>query len=126
MSARKFHIVKHLASLIFSVAVFSPCHAQQSVIDLFKSDQALAEQHFAKGDLKEAIRLFERANKSNEQYARIGRGYYLLKEYDKSVAAYGAYIKSGKQLEITDLTFYAEVLLTLKHYDMAEQAFRKL
>lgn len=114
-----------LLLVVFCPACWNVLFAQ-SVSDLFRSDRALADQHFLKGNFRESIRLYERANKSHGLSNKIGRIYYLLKEYEKSAAAYEAYRGSAKKLDNTDLMYYAEVQLTLKHYRQAEQAFREL
>jgi tetratricopeptide (TPR) repeat protein len=125
MNVRKFKMVL-LFILMAGLGTSNSGVAQQSVVDIFKSDATLAEQHFLKGDIKEAIRLYERANTSNELHAKIGHGYYLLKEYELSVRAYQAHVNSGKPLDNTDLLFYAEAQLALKNYGRAKEAFHEL
>jgi tetratricopeptide (TPR) repeat protein len=111
---------------IFYLAVMHNTFAQRSVIEVFKSDRALADQYFARGEIKEAIELYERSSKKGESNLVLGRAYYLLKEYGKSIHAYEFHIKAGKKLETSDYLNYAEANLVLKKYDRAREAYQKI
>lgn len=126
MSLRNYIVPGGLILLIMlSLLHITECHAQRSVIDLFKSDRTLADQAFARGEITEAIKLYERTNKW-ESRLMLGRAYYLVKEYRKSIDAYDAYVKSGKKLDMADYHTYAEASLTLKNYLQARENFQKV
>ncbi|MBX2962234.1 MAG: tetratricopeptide repeat protein [Cyclobacteriaceae bacterium] len=101
-------------------------HAQKSVAQIFKSDRTLADECFAKGDILPALELYERLKKSGEDYLKLGRGYFIVKAYDRCLDAYSRAYSRSVTFSREDYSNAAEANLTLKNYQQAEYYFLKI
>lgn len=114
------------AVFIFCVMLVTESVAQKSVLDLFKSDRSLADRYYTKGELQDAIRLYERSGKSGTANLMLARGYFQLKDYRKSVDAYDEYRMTEKKVTSEDYMNYAEAQLSLRNYELAKENYRKI
>src|SRR4051812_37205368 len=119
-------LARQMGVLICCVMLITESTAQKSVLDLFTSDRELADRYYTKGELLDAIRLYERSGKSGNANLMIARGYFQLKEYQKAIDAYDEYRGTEKKLSREDYLNYAEAQLVLKHYDQARENYNKV
>jgi len=111
---------------IFCIIHITESQAQKSVLDLFKSDRLLADRYYTKGELQDAIRLYERSGKSGHASLMVARGYFQLKEYRKSIDAYDEYRTAESKLSSADYLNYAEAQMVLKNYEKARENYKKI
>jgi len=114
-----------LGLLFFTGVSISVC-AQQSVVQIFKSDRTLADELFEKGEIVPAMKLYERSKRTGNTYLMLGRGYFLLKEYRRCAEAYDRAFKRGDKFDRVDYLNYAEVNLSLKNYEQAELNYQRI
>ena len=113
-------------SIIFWLGILQAGIAQKSIVELFKSDRALADSYFRKGEFQNAIKLYERASKSGDTYLMLARAYFQLKEYRKCLDAYERFSRSGEKIEKKDYLNSAEANMVLKNYEEARANYQKV
>lgn len=114
--------------LVLVVELFLSNHvlAQQSIVQLFKSDRTLANEHFEKGEIIPALKLYERSKRTGNTYLMMGRCYFLLRDYQQCADAYARAYSRGDQFERVDYLNLAEAQLSLKNYEQAELNYQKI
>lgn len=117
-----------VAGLVWVMELWLPngVLAQQSVVQLFKSDRALANKHYEKGEIVLALKLYERSKRTGNTYLMMGRCYFLLKDYQQCADAYARAYSRGDQFERQDYLNLAEAQLSLKNYEQAELNYQKI
>lgn len=113
-------------SFVMEFFLSVPVAAQESIVQLFKSDRALANEHFEKGEIVPALKLYERSKRTGNTYLMMGRCYFLLKDYQHCADAYARAYSRGDQFERMDYLNLAEAQLSLKNYEQAELNYQKI
>ncbi len=115
-----------LIKLILILSLAQSAGAQSTVLSLFKTDRAIADEQYDLENYRSALDSYltiatEHADAALS--ARIARCQYFLRHYHEAAKWYAPLFRSD-QLRLEDLYYYAETLVSLKKYSEATSAYR--
>lgn len=102
---------------------------QETIFDLFRNEANLGDHYYEDKNYYGALSLYLSAAKKHparsENYLRVARCYYSLKQYDRSIEYYNNYLSVKRTLPWTDLYNYAEAHAITSNYAKAIESYRK-